>query len=229
MFSKRCTYSRKALDNFYNVLVRFRSRERLESWYAVLESKGTETLEKNLTLGQGAHGFWTLALFALKPIDSSDIEGDIRPTELELEFHWVKCRLGKSPLPIQSSPEQSCEHYNTKGNGDVMLNNSETDKLLSTGYRFTMTTTDPIRYPLPSRQLLQMQWLLHQVTAMSGGAEIGDDFDQGDDQEDAADEAEADQSLAWDESLISAAKTNEQSEPEHPSPPKGQQDGGHSA
>jgi hypothetical protein len=41
---------------------------------------------------------------------------------------------------------------------------------IESGDIFTFTTDDPVIRPLPSWELLDMQWVLQRLTAMSGGA-----------------------------------------------------------
>ena len=48
---------------------------------------------------------------------------------------------------------------------------------LFSGARFTFTTTNPRERPLPSKDLLEMQWNLQRLTAMAAAAE--EEFDEG--------------------------------------------------
>jgi hypothetical protein len=55
---------------------------------------------------------------------------------------------------------------------------------IESGDIFTFTTDDPAIRPLPSWELLDMQWVLQRLTAMSGGAgtpdvDVYDDEDVG--------------------------------------------------
>jgi hypothetical protein len=45
---------------------------------------------------------------------------------------------------------------------------------IESGDTFTLTTDDPEIRPLPSWELLDMQWVLQRLTAMSGAAETPD-------------------------------------------------------
>jgi hypothetical protein len=70
----------------------------------------------------------------------------------ENEVNWLTYRKDKSPRDIQS--------------GDI----------------FILTTDDPDNKPLPNWELLEMQWFLQRVTAMSGAArtpniDLNDDDD----------------------------------------------------
>jgi hypothetical protein len=60
---------------------------------------------------------------------------------------------------------------------------------IRSGYEISLKTDDPVSLPLPDIRLLEMQWFLHRVTAMSGAAEPQDNFHDDDDNSD--DDAEA--------------------------------------
>jgi hypothetical protein len=57
-----------------------------------------------------------------------------------------------------------------------MVHNAETKKLIASGDVITMTTDDPVTLSLPSWDLLQMQWVLQRLSAISGAAEPQDNF-----------------------------------------------------
>jgi hypothetical protein len=62
-----------------------------------------------------------------------------------------------------------------------MLLHFPTKQIIYSGQKFSLTTDDPKIHPLPDYGLLEMQWILQRVVAMSGAAEIYDDFDNDDD------------------------------------------------
>jgi hypothetical protein len=47
------------------------------------------------------------------------------------------------------------------------------------GDKISLKTDDPKTLPLPHFALLEMQWILQRVAAMSAAAELYDDFDNG--------------------------------------------------
>jgi hypothetical protein len=62
-------------------------------------------------------------------------------------------------------------------------------RVIESGDIYTFTTDDPAKLPLPSWELLEMQWVLQRLTAMSGGAgmpdfDVYDDDDDDDDDDD---------------------------------------------
>ena len=63
----------------------------------------------------------------------------------------------------------------------VKLYDVRTDKKICSGDEIFLETNDPERLPLPDWRLLDMQWILHRVAAMSGAAEPRDGFDEDDD------------------------------------------------
>jgi hypothetical protein len=54
--------------------------------------------------------------------------------------------------------------------------NHYTDKKISSGDEICLETDDPVTRPLPNFKLLEMQWFLHRVAAMSGAAEPQDEY-----------------------------------------------------
>jgi len=58
------------------------------------------------------------------------------------------------------------------GDGDIRIKSGDT---------FALTTFNPITHPLPSFELLEMQWHLNRIVSMSGAADIYDDDDDDDD------------------------------------------------
>jgi hypothetical protein len=52
---------------------------------------------------------------------------------------------------------------------------------IKSGDTFALRTVNPITHPLPSFELLEMQWHLNRIVSMSGAADIYDDDDDDDD------------------------------------------------
>ena len=49
-------------------------------------------------------------------------------------------------------------------------------KIICSGDKISLETDDPVAHPLPNFKWLEMQWVLHGVSAMSAAAEPWDDF-----------------------------------------------------
>lgn len=68
----------------------------------------------------------------------------------------------------------------------MKLWNGDQDRCISSGDIITITTEDPETHPLPSFELLQMQWVLNRLVAISGAADVTDE--ELDDDGDASDD-----------------------------------------
>ncbi|KAG9192778.1 hypothetical protein G6011_11512 [Alternaria panax] len=109
---------------------------------------------------------------------------------LELEFHWLVVEERESTVKIDLSDEpQSSINRHQSGNGygpfirrDPAAASGFTP--LISGTRFTMSTDDPVSKLLLDPGLLERQWHMQRVLAMSGAARWRDkDFDDDDDDE----------------------------------------------
>jgi hypothetical protein len=63
-----------------------------------------------------------------------------------------------------------------------------TGERIYSGHKVTVTTDDPDERPLPSWELLDMQWVLQRLLAISGAAEPQDDWSDDDSSDIAASE-----------------------------------------
>lgn len=62
-------------------------------------------------------------------------------------------------------------HALDQGSNLSKLFNHITNTLISSGDEIALTTEDPELQPLPDMRLLEMQYFLHRVAAMSGAAD----------------------------------------------------------
>lgn len=92
---------------------------------------------------------------------------------MEIAFHWLPPHDDKirraDLVPIDKNPYGPGHRGFDKHSGD---DNLELD--IPSGYVFTVTTDDPSRKPLPSFELLDLQWQLRRIAAMQGDAEEDD-------------------------------------------------------
>jgi hypothetical protein len=167
------------MPSFWNTLRLFWSEERVDAWYNAIFPKGTEACYNLMCLAPHAHKYWEKAHFALKPIRLSDDK-----KRLDIQFFWLAkgnrtslvSILQRPPLPVDLD----------RGPNITMLFNVLTEKKIYSGDEISLETDDAVAHPLPDLKLLEMQWFLNRVTAMSGAAEPQDDFgDDGDDGDDA--------------------------------------------
>ena len=128
---------------------------------------------------------------ALKPLELSPDK-----TSLTLEVHWLRHRrAAESPLSNPSTPPPVdllqvpslalTPQASTKGFWFIDV---DTGERIYSGHKVTVTTDDPDERPLPSWELLDMQWVLQRLSAISGAAEPQDDWSDDDSSDIAASE-----------------------------------------
>ncbi|KAL4921043.1 hypothetical protein BDW62DRAFT_154146 [Aspergillus aurantiobrunneus] len=71
-------------------------------------------------------------------------------------------------------PPASPTNTSTSARG-TWLDDIQTGQRIQSGDVVVFTTSNPKDLPLPSIDLLQMQWTLHRLTALSGAADASDD------------------------------------------------------
>ncbi|RDW84063.1 HNH endonuclease signature motif containing protein [Aspergillus mulundensis] len=158
-------------NNFWGMLECFWNKKRVESWReAVAGPEGTEVLKNMLCLSCDAERLWRMGRFALQPLDLSQ-DGKI----LRMRFFWLPRAQYSISIPMTTLPSVSStlDHV---GNS-TFLYNCLTDRAVRSGDEITMSTADPVALPLPSLQLLEMQWMLTRVLGLSGLADAeADEF-----------------------------------------------------
>lgn len=115
-----------------------------------------------------AHGFivvelWGNCYLALEPIKVSK-----KTRNMTIEFHWLRSRPRVTPLvkllvDLTTCPDSFAEYDTPEGEEDIKLWNSTTGKELTSGRRIFLRTESPRQRPLPSFELLEMQWYLQRV------------------------------------------------------------------
>lgn len=117
-------------------------------------------------------------MFALRPISMSD---DCK--ELAVQFYWQpRPSHGRfDSVSIVKSPRSSRDLVQVGGNVLAIASNDTTVEIIKSGDTLIFRTTDPNTHPLPSFELLEMQWHLQRIVSMSGAAGIYDDEDDDDD------------------------------------------------
>jgi hypothetical protein len=112
---------------------------------------------------------WNKGLFALKPLELSR-----NRKKLTGQFFWqvpggyqIKSRIDLLTKPVSSKDLDFIR-------GGYILNRFEGDTSsprIHSGEIFTFTTKDPKNLPLPSVELLEMQWVLQRLVGICGAAE----------------------------------------------------------
>src|SRR4051794_37310728 len=129
---------------------------------------GVERCFNLISLSPNAHDMWNRGLFALKPLELSPDR-----KKLIVQFFWqvpggykINSRIDLLTEPASSEGlEIANENWLTR------LENDGSTPRIRSGERFTFTTKDPQNLPLPSLELLEMQWVLQRLVGMCGAAE----------------------------------------------------------
>src|ERR1700761_216370 len=155
--------------NIWTVLLQFWSQDRVDAWYKAIFSKGTEVVYNLISLNPSARKYYERAYFALEP---KEISNDKK--RLTVKFFWLPRNQYSSKVDILRTPlipeDSDGEHLG------VGLWSIHTGKPICSGDEIYLETNDPERLPLPDLRILEMQWILHRLTALSGAAEPRDDF-----------------------------------------------------
>jgi HNH endonuclease len=171
---------RQQAPSFWDTLRIFWSKERVDAWYNAIFSNPakTEVCQNLLSLSPNAHAYWERAYFALKPMRISDDK-----KRLDIQFFWLSSNPHVPGVTILQAPSLSAPDH---GPNLARLFNHETITQICSGDEISLETDDPVSRPLPNFRLLEMQWFLHRVTAMSGAAEPQDDYYDEDSDDDIA-------------------------------------------
>ncbi|KAF2188326.1 hypothetical protein K469DRAFT_703833 [Zopfia rhizophila CBS 207.26] len=162
--------------SFWDTLRMFWSKERVDAWYNAIFPLGTEICQNLICLCPNAHAYWERAYFALKPIRMSDDK-----KRLDIQFFWLSSTPHVPGVNVLQVPSLSALD---QGPNLAKLFNHETNIPICSGYEISLQTDDPVSRPLPDFRLLEMQWFLHRMTAISGAAEPQDDFHDDDSDDD---------------------------------------------
>ncbi|RAK90295.1 hypothetical protein BO79DRAFT_227213 [Aspergillus costaricaensis CBS 115574] len=153
----------QAIREFWVPLHRFWSQERVMAWMnQAAGPEGTETCSNFLCMTDMAHKLWKTARFAL---------------ETAVQFYWLPVYNYRSRIPATEVPRRMSRKLSgtTVDGKETMLFNIATNKKLCSGDILTFKTNDPNSHPLPSMELLDMQWVLNRVLALSGATYATDE------------------------------------------------------
>ncbi|KAH8433733.1 HNH endonuclease signature motif containing protein [Aspergillus melleus] len=164
----------KEQKEFWIGLQLFWAPEKIEAWKRqVLGPDGTETCSNLMCLVNLAHKLWEMARFALKPLSLSEDQ-----SVLTVQFFWLPHHSYSHQMPAIKAPSpfpRSLSSIIVDGQPSATLFRIDTESKISSGDILTFKTDDPVDHPLPSMELLDMQWVLHRVLALSGAADTTDE------------------------------------------------------
>jgi hypothetical protein len=159
--------------SFWDYLENFWPVEKIAAWEAELFptgicEMGIERVYNLITLSSTVHRAWNRGAFALKPISVYD-----NNTTLKVKFFWQKkqtdAQATTSLLTTPFSTEGLDHNEGAFESGIARFFNCR-DERIKSGDFFELKTNDAIEKPLPSFQLLEMQWFLQRVIGMAGAA-----------------------------------------------------------
>jgi hypothetical protein len=165
------------IPKFWNLLRLFWDKDRVDKWHKTIfpdsqnPDVGVERYFNLISLSPNAHDMWNRGVFALKPLNLSR-----NRKKLTVQFFWqVPGNYNtESRINLLTKPTSS-EGLEIVGDGYFLSrleNNSSGPRIrpIRSGETFTFTTNDPENLPLPSLELLEMQWILQRLVGMCGAA-----------------------------------------------------------
>lgn len=122
-----------------------------------------------MCLSSDVHQLWDSARFAFKPIELSQ---DRR--SLKVQFWWLP--PSDHSKKYLFNPPDAPPYLDSDGEGTRLFDcKHAVSPCVKSGDIFTFTTDDPVRLPLPSFELLRVQWFLNRLIALSGAADVAED------------------------------------------------------
>ncbi|KAL3491407.1 hypothetical protein BJX62DRAFT_237174 [Aspergillus germanicus] len=162
---------------FWGILSTFWTTAKVDKWKAqVFGEQRTEIVENLITLCANAHRLWNRARFAFQPVDLSADK-----KTLTMRFFWLPNRRFTKRQSISEPPNFPATLESGAGNAKFF--DHSTDQKIWSNHQIVVTTDDPVSKPLPSMELLRMQWTLNRLIAISGAADVDEDEIDSDDDE----------------------------------------------
>lgn len=165
----------------------FWTQDKINSWRSLIFRDPENPLKpfdacfNLICMNNNIHSLWGDGLIAIRPLNYNNDK-----TTLEAEIHWLP-RYNHGPLdairldtPTLSSRGLQKTSYRS-GVSAVPIHID--GQPVTSGHKVVFETTDPKRLPLPSRELLEMQWTLNRVLSMSAAADY-QGYDEDDDDDD---------------------------------------------
>jgi hypothetical protein len=166
--------------NIWEHLALFWDGDRINTWKNKIFPNsqspdiGVENCFNLISLSLDAHDEWNKGLFALKPLELSHDQ-----KSLTVQFFWQVPgnyqRDSKIDLLTEPSSSKGLNCVSTDSQDRWLTHKVDNSAPLApkicSGETFTFTTKDPENLPLPSLELLEMQWVLQRLVGMCGAAE----------------------------------------------------------
>ncbi|EFQ96759.1 hypothetical protein MGYG_08683 [Nannizzia gypsea CBS 118893] len=152
--------------SFWSLLKLFWTERRISDWMAAAFLRGTtEVVENLLCFAPTIHRWHLKGLFGLQPIRRSE-DGK----EFTVKFYWLPLRKPAAKVHLLTDPTIPEDLVGI--NKDYRAWNVLTGEEIASGREIVLTTSDPDNLPLPSWDLLELQWTLQRLAALSGAADV---------------------------------------------------------
>jgi hypothetical protein len=162
-----------AISDIWDLLPLFWDKDRVKKWRNTIfpNGIGVEGCFNLISLSPDAHDMWNRGAFALKPLNLSRDR-----KKLTVQFFWQVPGNYKNDdrIDLLTEPTSSVG-LEIVANGQFLshLEDDGSDpriRPIQSGELFTFATEDPKSLPLPSAELLEMQWILQRLVGMCGAA-----------------------------------------------------------
>lgn len=178
-----CLISSHNLDripNFWKALSAFWSPGQIRTWESKIfrdpqhPAKPFDHCFNLICLEKGIHGMWGDGFIAFRPLHYHD---DMKKLDIQLfwqpnQGHELKDRIPITKKAISSSGLSRSSRLDGTPTRRIAIGNDA--EFVKSGHIFTLSTHDPITHPLPSKEILDMQWHLTRVVSLSGAAGTAD-------------------------------------------------------
>ncbi|KAM5466560.1 hypothetical protein MauCBS54593_005817 [Microsporum audouinii] len=151
---------------FWVLLKYFWTKDRIDAWMnAIFSEDTTEVVENLITFAPTIHRWHSKALFGLQPIHQSEDKKC-----LTVKFYWFPQRQPTKNVNLLDTPSIPDDLAGI--NMDYKAWDVCTEEKIVSGAELVLKTNDPENFPLPSWDLLDMQWTLQRLSALSGAADV---------------------------------------------------------
>ncbi|KAI4149166.1 MAG: hypothetical protein LQ340_004762 [Diploschistes diacapsis] len=152
--------------------------EQLQQWVQKLSPEGEviDRASNMLTLNPILHRLWGKALIGFEPLERI-------PNGITMRFWWLQrtgMRLSDRNIDITADPATLFHQSNEPGH--ISMVDFGTCRPICSGDVITVTAQEPA--DVPDFEILQLQWDLLRMTALTGAAEDAEDDEDDDDDDD---------------------------------------------
>lgn len=175
-----------SIPDIWKLLQVFWKPEQVQLWQQEIfrdpnnPTKASDACFNVICLQPNIHKAWSMGLFALRPLEYNHDK-----SKLEVEWYWQpKQSHGPDDLvELKKIPPSSRDLDEVDGFNVILKSSPNNFIKIKSGHKFTLETPDPQRLPLPSKELLELQWHLNRIVSMSAAGE-GSEEDYDDDADD---------------------------------------------